>query len=100
LIGLIITSISNLFATGDYTVPAEKSNPAIDNAAIPQHIVLGWFFVVLVVCISGVMVILRFGNFSGTFSAVILGCFTRLARNSSIFVLYLQANWLAIPDFQ
>ena len=28
-----MTSISNLFATGDYTVPAEKSNPAIDNVA-------------------------------------------------------------------
>ncbi len=28
-----MTSISTLFATGDYTVPAEKSNPAIDNVA-------------------------------------------------------------------
>jgi hypothetical protein len=69
-------------------------------SAIPQHIVLGRFFVGLVVCISQVMVILWFRNCSGTFAGVILGCFASLGRNDSIFVLFLLANWRTISDFQ
>ena len=40
-------------------------------AAIPQDVVLWRIFVGLMVCISGVTVILRFWNFPETFSAVI-----------------------------
>jgi hypothetical protein len=75
-------------------------NDLTNWSAIPQHIVLGRFFVGLVVCISQVMVILWFRNCSGTFAGVILGCFTSLGHNDSIFVLFLLANWRTISDFQ